>query len=154
MVSIKHSNFILAFEKPLLRRNLYIMCIDSTGVISVAVEGSDKDHLVVIGEGVDSANLTCSLRKKVSSGVDILSVEEVKEKEKPKEDKNPNNPEEHALVFHQYPPVPMFCEVVYDPDPSFCSIMWSMSWEFCSVCFLFRQSCMLRNLMLQCKGYR
>ncbi|KAK4575564.1 hypothetical protein RGQ29_026498 [Quercus rubra] len=95
----------------------------TNGVISVAVEGSDKDHLVVIGEGVDSANLTCSLRKKVSSGVDILSVEEVKEKEKPKEDKNPNNPEEHALVFHQYPPVPMFCEVVYDPDPSFCSIM-------------------------------
>ena len=31
------------------------MCIDSTGVISMAVEGSDKDHLVVIGEDVDSA---------------------------------------------------------------------------------------------------
>nr|POF16741.1 heavy metal-associated isoprenylated plant protein 47 [Quercus suber] len=27
------------------------------GVISVAVEGADKDQLVVIGEGVDSANL-------------------------------------------------------------------------------------------------
>ena len=96
------------------------MCIDSTGVISVAVEGSDKDHLVVIGEDVDSANLTCSLRKKLSYGAAILSVEEVKEEEKQEED---NNPEEHALVFHQYPPVPMFCKVVYDPDPSFCSIM-------------------------------
>ncbi|XP_065632307.1 heavy metal-associated isoprenylated plant protein 47-like [Quercus suber] len=96
---------------------------NTDGVSSVAVEGSDKDHLVVIGEGVDSANLTGSLRKKLSYGAAILSVEEVKEKEKPKEDKNPNNPEEHALVFHQYPPVPMFCEVVYDPDPSFCSIM-------------------------------
>ncbi|KAF3946274.1 hypothetical protein CMV_027444 [Castanea mollissima] len=110
-------------------RNLCIMCIDSTGVISVAVEGSDKDHLVVIGEGVDSANLTGSLRKKLSYGAAILSVEEVKEKEKPAEgkekprkDKNPNNPEEYVLVFHQYPPVPMFCEV-YDPVPSFCSIM-------------------------------
>ena len=129
MVSIKHSIFILAFEKPLLR-NLYITCIDSTGVISVAVEGSDKDHLVVIGEGVDSASLTGSLRKKLSYGAAILSVEEVKEKkkpaeekEKPKEEKKPNNPEENALVIHQYPPVPMFCEVVYDPDPSFCSIM-------------------------------
>ncbi|KAL0000410.1 hypothetical protein SO802_014191 [Lithocarpus litseifolius] len=100
------------------------MCIDSTGVISVAVEGSDKDHLVVIGEGVDSANLTGSLRKKLSYGAAILSVEEVKEKEKPAEEKEkPNNPEEHALVFHQYPPVPMFYEVVYDPDPSFCSIL-------------------------------
>uniref|UniRef100_A0A7N2M8P4 HMA domain-containing protein n=2 Tax=Quercus lobata TaxID=97700 RepID=A0A7N2M8P4_QUELO len=103
---------------------------NTNGVISVAVEGSDKDQLVVIGEGVDSANLTSSLRKQLSNGAAILSVEEVKEKEKPaeekekpKEDKNPNNPEEHALVFHQYPPVPMFCEVVYDPDPSFCSIM-------------------------------
>ncbi|KAL4618459.1 hypothetical protein ACB092_06G012000 [Castanea dentata] len=102
---------------------------NTNGVISVAVEGSDKDHLVVIGEGVDSANLTGSLRKKLSYGAAILSVEEVKEKEKkaeekekPKEDKNPNNPEEHVLVFHQYSPVPMFCEV-YDPVPSFCSIM-------------------------------
>ncbi|KAF3964276.1 hypothetical protein ACB098_06G008300 [Castanea mollissima] len=102
---------------------------NTNGVISVAVEGSDKDHLVVIGEGVDSANLTGSLRKKLSYGAAILSVEEVKEKEKkaeekekPKEDKNPNNPEEYVLVFQQYPPVPMFCEV-YDPVPSFCSIM-------------------------------
>jgi hypothetical protein len=31
---------------------------------SVAIEGSDKDQLVVVGESVDSANLTRSLRKK------------------------------------------------------------------------------------------
>uniref|UniRef100_A0A2N9HZP4 HMA domain-containing protein n=1 Tax=Fagus sylvatica TaxID=28930 RepID=A0A2N9HZP4_FAGSY len=51
------------------------------GVISVAVEGSDKDQLVVIGEGVDSANLTCSLRKKLCYAT-LLSVEEVKEKQR------------------------------------------------------------------------
>ena len=39
--------------------------IDFTGVISVAVEGVDKDQLVVIGEGVDLVNLTYSLRKKL-----------------------------------------------------------------------------------------
>uniref|UniRef100_A0A2N9HGP6 HMA domain-containing protein n=1 Tax=Fagus sylvatica TaxID=28930 RepID=A0A2N9HGP6_FAGSY len=51
------------------------------GVNSVAIEGSDKDQLVVIGEGVDSANLTCSLRKKLCHAT-LLSVEEVKEKKK------------------------------------------------------------------------
>nr|XP_023894337.1 heavy metal-associated isoprenylated plant protein 47-like [Quercus suber] len=34
------------------------------GVISVALEGSDKDQLAVIGEDVDSAKLTCLLEKK------------------------------------------------------------------------------------------
>ncbi|KAM4102558.1 hypothetical protein ACJW30_06G010000 [Castanea mollissima] len=44
-------------------------------VISIAVEGADKDQLVVIGEGVDSANLTYSLRKKLCY-VTLLGVEE------------------------------------------------------------------------------
>ncbi|KAL4618457.1 hypothetical protein ACB092_06G011800 [Castanea dentata] len=83
---------------------------NAEGVTSVAVEGSDKDQLVVIGERVDAANLTGSLRKKLSYGAAILSVGEEKEKEKPKEDLQ-NNPEQHALVY-QYPPVPMFCEAI------------------------------------------
>jgi hypothetical protein len=56
----------------------------------VAIEGSDKDQLVVIGEGVDSANLTCSLRKKLCHAT-LLSVEEVKEKkEEPEVKPKPN----------------------------------------------------------------
>ncbi|RVW50117.1 Heavy metal-associated isoprenylated plant protein 47 [Vitis vinifera] len=35
------------------------------GVISVAIEGAEKDRVVVIGDGVDSASLTCCLRKKL-----------------------------------------------------------------------------------------
>ncbi|KAJ7963680.1 putative Heavy metal transport/detoxification superfamily protein [Quillaja saponaria] len=35
------------------------------GVRSVAFEGKDKTQLVIIGEGVDAANLTRSLRKKL-----------------------------------------------------------------------------------------
>jgi hypothetical protein len=54
------------------------MFIVRTGVSSVAIQGSDKDQLVVSGEGVDSAKLTCSLRKKLCYAT-ILSVEEVKE---------------------------------------------------------------------------
>uniref|UniRef100_A0A2N9FJ52 HMA domain-containing protein n=1 Tax=Fagus sylvatica TaxID=28930 RepID=A0A2N9FJ52_FAGSY len=107
------------------------------GVISVAVEGSDKDQLVVIGEGVDSANLTCSLRKKLCYAT-LLSVEEVKEKqepeEKPPEDEKTKNPEctsstscsgcPQLPICLQYPPFPTFYEAaVYDPSPSYCCIM-------------------------------
>ncbi|GMY30923.1 heavy metal-associated isoprenylated plant protein 47-like [Fagus crenata] len=97
------------------------------GVNSLAIEGSDKDQLVVIGEGVDSANLTCSLRKKLCHAT-LLSVEEVKEKKKePQEKPKPpdQNPKPNCICCpqcYQYPPFPMSCEVVYDPSPS-CIIM-------------------------------
>uniref|UniRef100_A0A2N9HPC9 HMA domain-containing protein n=1 Tax=Fagus sylvatica TaxID=28930 RepID=A0A2N9HPC9_FAGSY len=55
------------------------IAVKANGVISVAIEGSDKDQLVVIGEDVDSANLTCSLRKKLCHAT-LLNVEEVKVK--------------------------------------------------------------------------
>ena len=43
----------------------------------MGLDGADNDILVVIGEGVDFANLTTTLRKKVGPTV-IFSVEEVK----------------------------------------------------------------------------
>ncbi|KAL4618462.1 hypothetical protein ACB092_06G012300 [Castanea dentata] len=107
------------------------------GVISVAVQGVDKDQLVVIGEGVDSANLTCSLRKKLCYAT-LLGVEEVKEKKKepepvkpkPEEEKKPSTSSTCSTgciqlpVCPQYPPYPTFYEVaVYDPSPSYCNIM-------------------------------
>ena len=59
------------------------MFIKSTGVInSKTIEGSDRDQLVVIGEDVDSANLTRSLRKKHCYAT-LWSVEEVKLKKEP-----------------------------------------------------------------------
>jgi hypothetical protein len=77
-----------------------------TGVTSVAIEGSDKDQLVVVGEGVDSANLTRSLRKKLCHA-EIMKVEEVK----------PKKPVEliccpKLSMCNQYPPFPMYCEPV------------------------------------------
>ncbi|KAK4575573.1 hypothetical protein RGQ29_026507 [Quercus rubra] len=102
------------------------------GVISVAVEGADKDQLVVIGEGVDSANLTCSLRKKLCYAT-LLGVEEVKEKDQepePEEEKEPSTSSTCSTgciqlpVCRQCPPYPTFYEVaVYDPSPSYCYIM-------------------------------
>ncbi|PKI78820.1 heavy metal-associated isoprenylated plant protein 47-like [Punica granatum] len=42
-------------------------------VISMKIQGTDRDQLVVVGEGIDSANLTQSLRKKFRYA-DLLSV--------------------------------------------------------------------------------
>ena len=45
----------------------------------VAVEGDQKDKVVVMGDGVDAIKLTSSLRKKVGP-TDIISISEVKSK--------------------------------------------------------------------------
>ncbi|XP_059444551.1 heavy metal-associated isoprenylated plant protein 47-like [Corylus avellana] len=56
------------------------------GVASVALEGPERDQVVVIGNEVDVSCLTNSLRKKVGHA-SIVSVEEVKPKPKPEEKK-------------------------------------------------------------------
>ena len=53
---------------------------------SAAFEGSDKDQIAVIGEGIDSVKLTAKLRKSVGH-TDLVSVGVEKDKEKEEEDK-------------------------------------------------------------------
>ena len=122
----------LAFKK-LYMEKVLTMFINFTGVNSVAIEGSDRDQLVVIGEGVDSANLTCSLRKKLCYAA-LWSVEEVKAKPEPEVQK-PNKPKSTSStcscgcpqlpICPQYAPHPMLYEArVYDytPSPSYCPL--------------------------------
>ncbi|KAG6513323.1 heavy metal-associated isoprenylated plant protein 47-like [Zingiber officinale] len=47
------------------------------GVVSVGLQGEKKDELVLVGDGVDPANLTRCLRKRVGHA-DIVKLEEVK----------------------------------------------------------------------------
>ena len=54
------------------------------GVMSVSLEGEDKDQVVVIGERVDAACLTSTLRKKVGYAR-LETVEEVKDQPAGKE---------------------------------------------------------------------
>ena len=71
----------------------------------MALEGSDKDQLAVIGVDVDSDKLTCLLEKK-----------------KKLDDEKPESL--NCTITPSYPPFPRFCEVVvYDPSPSSYSIM-------------------------------
>ncbi|KAJ1271430.1 hypothetical protein BS78_06G128200 [Paspalum vaginatum] len=46
------------------------------GVQSVAIEGRERNHLVVVGDGLDAVSLTSYLRKKVGSA-QIIQVEVV-----------------------------------------------------------------------------
>ena len=99
-------------------------CDNVTGVISVAIEGEEKDRIVVVGEGVDSATLTHCLRKKVGHA-NLVSIEEVKPKEK--EEKK-----ERKLKMINQKPVQwttccqepqLFITTIDCPEQPICSIM-------------------------------
>ncbi|KAK4279108.1 hypothetical protein QN277_016863 [Acacia crassicarpa] len=97
------------------------------GVNSVAMEGNERDQLVVTGEGVDSVKLTNMLRKKLGHAT-IVSVKDVKKKNKYKlegeDDEDCKSPLKYFGCYSPYPPTPYYQRVVYDPEPhSSCSIM-------------------------------
>ncbi|XVE50789.1 hypothetical protein DITRI_Ditri01bG0191200 [Diplodiscus trichospermus] len=92
------------------------------GVISVALHGPEKDKLMIVGDGVDAAELTGSLRKKLCHA-SLETVEEVKEKKDEKPKPTPSNPP-NPVVLHcsQQPQVECY-KVVADPPPGPCTIM-------------------------------
>ncbi|EYU21091.1 hypothetical protein MIMGU_mgv1a018053mg [Erythranthe guttata] len=53
-----------------------------SGVESVTVTGQDKDQVELVGDGIDSVELTRQLRKNVAHA-ELLSVGEVKKEEQP-----------------------------------------------------------------------
>ncbi|KAL5974043.1 hypothetical protein ACLOJK_030705 [Asimina triloba] len=57
------------------------------GCLSVAIEGADKNTIVVIGDNMDSVVLTKSLRKKVG-GAELITVAPVDDKKKEAEKKD------------------------------------------------------------------
>jgi hypothetical protein len=93
-----------------------------TGVSSVAIQGSEKDELVVSGEGVDSVNLTRSLRRKLCYAA-ILSVEEVKANAGTATSASSSNVLGFPAYYQSCQPFPKYYEVVHDPYPNNCSIM-------------------------------
>ncbi|XP_074304885.1 heavy metal-associated isoprenylated plant protein 16-like [Silene latifolia] len=67
------------------RKEAMKIAASTDGVISVTIQGNDKDLIVVVGSEVDSAGLCTALRKKTGSA-NLVSVEEVKDP-KPEEKK-------------------------------------------------------------------
>ncbi|GLU24004.1 hypothetical protein SLE2022_399770 [Rubroshorea leprosula] len=92
------------------------------GVSSLAIEGPDRDQVVVTGDGIDSANLTCTLRKRVGFA-NILSVQKVEDKVEAKVEPKTEPPIPSSYGQYLQYTTPTFHEVVYDPTPSICSIL-------------------------------
>ncbi|TYI31730.1 hypothetical protein ES332_A04G004900v1 [Gossypium tomentosum] len=101
------------------------------GVTQMAIQGQEKDELMVTREEVDSVKLTRCLRKKLHHAT-VLTIEVIKEKkeEKGKKTKNEENKkikdEKHTPPYYVcYPPYPMPPLImVQDPyEYQACSIM-------------------------------
>ncbi|XVF03687.1 hypothetical protein REPUB_Repub05bG0015000 [Reevesia pubescens] len=95
------------------------------GVTSVALHGPEKDKLMIVGDGVDAACLTASLRKKLCHA-SLELVEEVKEKvEKPSKPPTPPPPPPpppppNPIVCCQKQPHVDYFGIVVDPSPAPC----------------------------------
>ncbi|TYJ38619.1 hypothetical protein E1A91_A04G004300v1 [Gossypium mustelinum] len=90
------------------------------GVTHIAIQGKEKDELMVTGDEVDSVKLTRCLRKKLHHAT-ILTIEVIKEKKEEKKDD-----EKYTSPYYVcYPPYPMPPQImVQDPCQSqACSIM-------------------------------
>ncbi|CAO2820864.1 unnamed protein product [Amaranthus hypochondriacus] len=78
------------------RKKALKIAASADGVISVAIQGKDKDEIMIIGDSVDSAGLCTALRKKLGYA-NLISVEEVKdpkpEEKKPEEKKTEKSEE-------------------------------------------------------------
>ncbi|TYH75113.1 hypothetical protein ES332_D05G451000v1 [Gossypium tomentosum] len=93
------------------------------GVISMAIQGKEKDELV--GDGVDSVKLTRCLRKKLHHAT-ILTIEEIKEEKKEEKKDEKKDDEKYTSPYYVcYPPYPMPPQImVQDPcQCQACSIM-------------------------------
>ncbi|XLV03298.1 hypothetical protein S245_017635 [Arachis hypogaea] len=84
------------------------------GVSSVALEGDDRDQLVVTGK-VDAVCLVKVLRKKFKC-VNLVSVQELKENDDNKRKQHNNN---NCVCYYTTPSVPYcYYPVSYNSDPS------------------------------------
>ncbi|KAJ8629710.1 hypothetical protein MRB53_023033 [Persea americana] len=84
------------------------------GVISATIEGADKDQIAVVGDGVDSIDLTKLLRKRMGS-TELVSVTPMDEKKKEEEKK----PEATIAWPYQYYPIVPQQHFVYETPYSF-----------------------------------
>ncbi|KAJ0988192.1 hypothetical protein J5N97_006548 [Dioscorea zingiberensis] len=80
----------LTMEDAKKRSKALKIAVGFTCVTSAGLEGESKDRLVVVGDGVDSINLTRTLRKKMGH-VELVSVAAFDEKKLDGKKENNNN---------------------------------------------------------------
>ncbi|KAF9616357.1 hypothetical protein IFM89_029611 [Coptis chinensis] len=96
------------------------IAVCAAGVVSVELQG---DQIVVTGEGIDSPELTCLLRKKFGYA-DLVSVAEIKKEEKIPEKKEPTSAPPFIWTPHyQYGTPPFYVSEIRENNQDPCSIM-------------------------------
>ena len=102
---------------------------------SVSLQGEDNSQIVVVGDDIDSVNLTSLLRKKVGfaelTSVSPVSTEEEKRKQEAK-------PSEYGVPYYYQPGAPYYYQpgapyYVYEVagyNQNSCTIMWPMGWNY------------------------
>ncbi|BBG97285.1 Copper transport protein family [Prunus dulcis] len=95
------------------------IAVAEDGVISVAFQGPNRDKMVITGDGVDAADMAKSLRKKLGYA-DLVSVEEITEKEAEQEKKAENAHARPQPCSHH----PQLEFYIHDPPSTFmCTIL-------------------------------
>ncbi|KAF5192563.1 Heavy metal-associated isoprenylated plant protein [Thalictrum thalictroides] len=90
--------------------------VSVSGVISAELYGDDKDKLMITGEGIDSVQLTNSLRKKVGFS-ELISVTPLSE-----DNKKPGIKEPLIDICQHHTPY-IYCHEVRDNNQDACTIM-------------------------------
>ena len=103
---------------------------------SVSLQGEDSSQIVVVGDDIDSVNLTSLLRKKVGFA-ELTSVSPIStEEEKPKQETNPSESGIPSMIWPTYqagvpcyyqPSVPYYAYNVTGYNQNSCTIMWPMN---------------------------
>ncbi|XP_027941580.1 heavy metal-associated isoprenylated plant protein 47-like [Vigna unguiculata] len=99
----------------------------SQGVHSVALEGEDRDQVVVTGDAIDSVCLTNKFRKKFNYAT-LMSVTEAKasnDGDAGGEHKDETTAENFPITYcySNFPPPTHLYVMDYDPYPNGCSIL-------------------------------
>ncbi|KAM4071110.1 hypothetical protein ACB094_11G036700 [Castanea mollissima] len=108
------------------------VAVSLQGVESVSLQGEDSSQTVVVGDDIDSVNLTSLLRKKVGFA-ELTSVSPVStEGEKPKQETKPSESGIQSMIWPTYqagvpyyyqPSVPYYAYDVTGYNQNTCTIM-------------------------------
>ncbi|MED6191976.1 hypothetical protein PIB30_005794 [Stylosanthes scabra] len=119
------------------------------GVTSVALEGDEKDHVVVTGNGINTICLLNQLNKKFKHSVTILTIEDLKKKEE--EEKKKKEEEEKKKKEEEEKKKKACCALLCLP-PSSCANCPVGKCEHCSKCEKFKCECKCVITCTKCEG--
>jgi len=110
-----------------VKGSFFFFSFITVGVHSVALEGEDRDQVVVTGDAIDSVCLTNKFRKKFNYAT-LMSVTEAKasnDGDAGGEHKDETTAENFPITYcySNFPPPTHLYVMDYDPYPNGCSIL-------------------------------